>query len=49
MKFFLNNIAFIRRLIIIILIAIIIVLLIANRCSLSRIRIFGNIQIIELI
>ncbi|MGB4440135.1 MAG: hypothetical protein WBJ13_13150 [Sedimentibacter sp.] len=49
MKFFLDNIAFIRRLIIIILIAIIIVLLMASRCSSSRIRMFGNIQTIEVI
>jgi len=49
MKFFLNNIAFIRRLIIIILVVIIIFLLIASRCSIKRLRMYGNIQTVEII
>lgn len=40
MKFFCNNMAFIRKLIIIILVAIIIILLITGRCSTMRLRMF---------
>lgn len=40
MKFFCNDIAFIKRLIIVILVAVIIILLIAARCSTFRVRMF---------
>lgn len=40
MKFFCNNLAFIRKLIIIILVAIIIILLITGRCSTMGLRMF---------
>ena len=49
MKFFLNNIVFIRRLIIIVIVVIIIIMLIASRCSATRIRMLGNLQIVEII
>lgn len=40
MKFFCNNMAFIRKLIIIILVTIIIILLVTGRCSTMRLRMF---------
>lgn len=43
MRFFLNNIGFIRRIIIIVLLTAIIVLLLAVRCSSTRIRMLSEV------
>ncbi len=40
MKFFCNDIAFFKRLMIVILVAVIIILLITARCSTFRVRMF---------
>lgn len=49
MRFFLNNIAFIRRIMIIVLMAAIIVLLLATRCSNSRMRFLSEVYAYELL
>jgi hypothetical protein len=49
MRFFLNNIAFIRRVIIIVLIAVIVLLLLATRCSNSRMRFLSEVYAYELL
>nr|WP_300091215.1 hypothetical protein [Sedimentibacter sp.] len=48
MRFFLNNIAFIRRIIVVILLAAIIVLLLVTRCSSIRMRMLSEVYACEL-